>query len=77
MAALVCRGYRVMIPFGEGHPFDLGASTSVARLSCVRHNQRRGIRFAAEFELDRWSLDSLRALVQADAAAEEALAPVA
>jgi hypothetical protein len=33
------------------------------RIEPTLNNQRRGIRFAADFELDRWSADDLRALV--------------
>ncbi len=141
LAALVRHGYDVLIPFGEGQPYDLvvcaGGSTFIRvqcktawpaggclifncrstdhgrgpqsyrgladvfgvyfpprqsvylvpidgvaefegrlRLEPPRNNQRRGIRFAAEFEIGRWSLDSLRALASA-APAEEPLASVA
>jgi PD-(D/E)XK endonuclease len=142
LAALIDRDYRVLIPFGEGHAFDLAVYFDDAtwlriqcktarpqrgclvfnphttdhgrgRLSYVgladifgvyfpprrsvylvpidavtnfsgrlrldppRNNQRKGIRFAAEFEIDRWSPDSLRALVQSERRVEEALATVA
>jgi hypothetical protein len=36
------------------------------RLEPARNNQRRGIRFAADFEIDRWNVDSLRDLVHGD-----------
>jgi hypothetical protein len=32
------------------------------RLEPTRNNQRRGVRFAAEFEIDRWTEEKLRAL---------------
>lgn len=132
LAALVRREYEVLIPFGEGQPYDLGVHLqegSLLRVQCktawphqgcmvfnsrttdhgrgrqsyrgladifgvyfpptaavylvpidavaefagrlrlepTRNNQRRGIRFAAEFEIDRWSLASLRQLVAAPA----------
>ena len=142
LAALVRGGYQVLIPFGEGHPYDLtvhlGVST-FARIQCktawpvggclvfncrstdhgrgprsyqgladifgvyfppnqcvylvpidavaesegrlriapARNNQRRGIRLAADFEIERWSAASLRALVHRDAPIEEALGTVA
>jgi hypothetical protein len=142
LAALIDRGYRVWVPFGEGHPFDLAvyldegtwlrvqcktarpqqgcvvfnphttdhgrgrlsyvgradlfgvyfpprravylvpvtAVTSFSgrlRLKPPRNNQRKGIRFAAEYEIDRWSPDSLRALVQWEVPVEEPLASLA
>jgi hypothetical protein len=33
------------------------------RLEPTRNNQRRGIRFASDFEIDRWSREALEALV--------------
>jgi hypothetical protein len=33
------------------------------RLEPTRNNQQRGIRFAADFEIDRWTADSLREVV--------------
>jgi PD-(D/E)XK endonuclease len=141
LAALVDRGYRAFIPFGEGHPFDLAVYLDDAwlrvqcktarpqggcvvfnphstdhgrgrlsyigradvfgvyfpprravylvpidavtnfsgrlRLDPPRNNQRKGIRFAVDFEIDRWSPNSLRALVQGEARLEEPLATVA
>jgi PD-(D/E)XK endonuclease len=47
------------------------------RLEPTRNNQRRGIRFASEFEIDRWSLDLLREIAGAAAREEEPLATVA
>jgi hypothetical protein len=32
------------------------------RLEPARNNHRRGVRFAAEFEIDRWTEEKLRAL---------------
>jgi hypothetical protein len=130
--ALVQRGFGVLLPFGEGHPFDLvlavagvflrvqsktawrkggclifnayatdhgrgqisyvgradlfgvfdpvgnrvylvpvGLTDSEIRLRIAptRNNQRQRVRWAADFELDRWSADSLLALApSADAA---------
>jgi len=142
LAALVSSGYQVLIPFGEGHPFDLVidlGGSAFARVQCKtawpvggclvfncrstdhgrgpqsykgradifgiyfpplrsvylvpidgvaefegrlrldppRNNQRKGIRFASDFEIDRWSADSLRALVRRKTPLEEALATVA
>ena len=142
LAALVSSGLRVLVPFGEGHPFDLvidlGDSAFIRvqcktawpvggclvfncrstdhgrgpqsyrgradifgiyfpplrsvylvpidgvaefegrlRLEPPRNNQRKGIRLAANFEIDRWSPESLRALVQPKAPVEEPLATVA
>ena len=124
LGALVERDFAVLIPFGEGHPYDLvihvrgdrfvriqcktarvndrcmlfnsrstdhghGAGTYLGladafgvycpqleriylvpvedvptsvvylRLAATRNNQRRGIRFAADYELDRWTEDAL------------------
>jgi PD-(D/E)XK nuclease superfamily protein len=141
LAALVRRRYHVLVPFGEGYPYDLAIDlgSTFMRVQCKtawpvggcmvfncrstdhgrgprsyrgladifgvyfpphrsvylvpidgvaefegrlrleppRNNQRRGIRFAADFEIDHWSLDSLRTLVQTGAPVEEALAAVA
>jgi hypothetical protein len=142
LAALVRRGFHVLVPFGEGQPYDLAvhlgegaflrvqcktawprqgcvvfnsASTdhgrgpqsyvgladifgvyfppdgsvylvpieSVARfegrlrLEPTRNNQRRRVREAADFEIDRWSLDLLREIVQPAAAHDEPALSVA
>jgi hypothetical protein len=142
LAALVRRGFQVLVPFGEGQPYDLAVDldrakflrvqckTSWPRKGCLvfnphttdhgqgrqsyvgradifgvyfppiesvylvpieavtrysgrlrleptRNNQRRGIRFAADFEIDRWTADSLRDLVQADAGRDELALSVA
>jgi PD-(D/E)XK endonuclease len=127
LAAFVKRGYEVLVPFGDGHPYDLGVElgTSVLRVQCkrawpskgclvfnshstdhgkgrrsylgladlfgvyfpqndnvylvpvseivsvkgslrlepTRNNQRRGVRFAADYEIDRWTLNGLRQVV--------------
>ncbi len=128
LAALVRRGFQVLVPFGEGQPYDLvihlgegeflrvqcktawpnrgcivfnsrstdhgrGAQSYVGladifgvyfppdgavylvpleavasfegrlRVAPTRNNQRRRIREAVDFEIDRWSADSLRELV--------------
>jgi hypothetical protein len=34
------------------------------RLEPTRNNQQRGIRFASDFEIDRWTADSLGEIVQ-------------
>ena len=127
LKALVEREVNVLVPFGEGHPFDLVAffpPTSILRIQCktarvkgecvifnsrstdhgngaghyrgladvfgvycpeidrvylvpvrdvptggpylrlypTRNNQRRRVRFAADFEIDHWSDADLRAL---------------
>jgi len=142
LAALVGRGLHVLVPFGEGSPYDLvvhlgdatflrvqcktawpvggclvfnprstdhgrgpqsyrgladlfgvyfpprravylvpldavAESEGRLRLEPTRNNQRRGIRFAADFELDRWSLETLRALVRREPSLEEAVGAVA
>jgi PD-(D/E)XK nuclease superfamily protein len=142
LAGLVRRGYQVLIPFGEGHPYDLAVwlgGPTFLRIQCktawpvggclvfncrstdhgrgprsyrgladifgvyfppdrtvylvsidgvanfegrlrlepTRNNQRRGIRFAADFEIDRWSLDLLREIAVTQAPQKEPLASVA
>jgi hypothetical protein len=142
LAALIRRGYHVLTPFGEGHPYDLAVwlgGTNFARVQCktawpvggclvfncrstdhgrgpqsyrgladvfgvyfpprqsvylvpidgvanfegrlrlepTRNNQKRGIRFAAEFEIDRWSMDSLREIAATSARVEEPLTALA
>jgi PD-(D/E)XK endonuclease len=127
--AFVARGYDVLIPFGEGQPYDLVAhlgsgrflrvqcKTGWSRDGCVvfngrstdhgrgrrpylgladvfgvlhspsnavflvpvkeapgfaprlrlgpaRNNQKRGIRFASDYEIDRWTPESLLELVE-------------
>jgi hypothetical protein len=128
LSALVARGYRVLVPFGGGHPYDLmihletgelirvqcksaregrngcllfnGRTTDHGRGRCrydgladvfgVHHarknavylvpvkdlglyvvslrveptanNQRRGVRFAADYAIERWSTEALREL---------------
>lgn len=141
LSALVRRGYEVLVPFGEGQPYDLvvhligpeflrvqcktawpsrgclifncrstdhgrgpqsylgladifavyfppnqtvylipiegvAAFEGRLRLEPTRNNQRRGIRFAAEFEIDRWTMEALGKLV-ADAPPMGAHTPVA
>jgi hypothetical protein len=128
LAALVKRDFHVLLPFGDGHPFDLavhlGDSTFLRvqcktawrrggclifkcrtndhgrgrqsyagladifgvylpstqsiylvpidgvasfegrlRLEPARNNQQRGVRLAADYEIDQWSVESLRALI--------------
>jgi PD-(D/E)XK endonuclease len=129
LQAFVVRGFDVLVPFGEGQPYDLvihlaergflrvqcktarpvngclvfnsrgtdhgrgrqpylgladvfgvffpprdavylipvdGASGFCGRLRLepARNNQKRGIRFAADYEIDRWTPASLRGLVE-------------
>jgi hypothetical protein len=131
LGALIERGYRTRVPFGDGHPYDLAVDlgdrqllrvqcktawpkggcllfnsrstdhgrgpqsyrgladvfgvyfppgrsvylvpiNGVAefegrlRLSPTRNNQRRGIRFAADFEIDCWSPRDLEEVVRAE-----------
>jgi hypothetical protein len=128
LSALVRREYDVLVPFGDGHPYDLGVhlgDSQLLRIQCktawrkggclvfncrstdhgrgpqsyagladifgvyfppnqtvylvpidgvanfegrlrlepTRNNQRRRVRMAAEFEIDRWKPDTLRRLV--------------
>jgi PD-(D/E)XK endonuclease len=142
LAALVRRGFQVLLPFGEGQPYDLvihlgageflrvqcktawptrgcivfnsrstdhgrGAQSYVGladifgvyyppngavylvpieavarfegrlRVAPTRNNQRRGIREAIDFEIDRWSVDSLREIVRAQPVRDEAALSVA
>lgn len=142
LAALVQHGFDVLVPFGEGQPYDLvidlggpiflriqcktawpqkgcmvfntrttdhghgrqsyagladifgvyfppnetvylvpidAVADFAGRLRLVptRNNQRRGIRFAANFEIGRWSLDSLRELAAGGMRQEEMLTSVA
>jgi hypothetical protein len=130
--ALVARNFDVLIPFGQGQPYDLVAhfpSENFLRIQCktgrlvdgcvafnsrstdhgrgrrpylgladvfgvffpptetvyvvpvqealgfcvrlrlgpARNNQKRGIRFAADYEIDRWTAESLGELVEAGA----------
>lgn len=142
LAALVRRKFNVLVPFGEGQPYDLvvhldgrrflriqcktawpvggclvfnsrttdhgrgpqsymgnadifgvyfppqqavylvpldavAESEGRLRLAPPRNNQRRGIRLAAGFEIDRWTVDSLRAIVQPDVPRDEPVLSVA
>lgn len=133
LAAFIKRDYFVLIPFGDGQPYDLAVDlgTRILRVQCkrawsdrgcvvfnthstdhgtgrksyigradllgvyfppldsvylvpidairsvagrlrlepTRNNQRRGIRMAAGYEIDRWTPERLAALVPAAAAA--------
>jgi len=124
LAAFAKRGFEVLVPFGDGQPYDLVVElgTSMLRVQCkrawpskgcllfnshstdhgqgrrsyrgladifgvyfpqndgvylvpvheilavkgslrlepTRNNQRRGVRFAADYKIDRWTLDGLR-----------------
>jgi len=131
LSAFAQRGFHVLIPFGDGHPYDLAVhlqGTEFLRVQCktarpqggclifnarstdhgrgpqsyvgladifgvyfpprqavylvpikgvanfegrlrlepTRNNQRRGIRMAAEFEIDRWSAESLLGVAAKD-----------
>jgi hypothetical protein len=136
LAALVRRGFPVLVPFGEGQPYDLAVDLGEAtflrvqckmarpqrgclvfnphttdhgrgrqsyigradifgiyfppdesvylvpidavtrfsgrlRLEPTRNNQRRGVRLAAGFEIDRWTANSLRDIVRAEGGRDE------
>lgn len=142
LAALVRRKFNVLVPFGEGQPYDLvvhldgpaflriqrktawplggclvfnsrttdhgrgpqsylghadifgvyfrprqavylvplnAVAETEGRLRLVppRNNQRRGIRLAADYEVDRWTVDLLRAIVQPDVPRDEPALSVA
>jgi hypothetical protein len=47
------------------------------RLAPARNNQKKGIRFASDFEIDCWTADSLRDLVQTNAGHDERALTVA
>jgi hypothetical protein len=40
----------------------MGAGVSRLRFEPTKNNQQRGVRFAMEFEIDRWSREKLRSL---------------
>jgi PD-(D/E)XK endonuclease len=128
LAALVQRGFDVLVPFGDGHPYDLAlhlTGSTFVRVQCktarqcggclifksrttdhgrgpqpyfgladifgvyfpptqrvylipigavaafegrlrlepTRNNQKRHVRFADEFEIDRWSAAALRGVI--------------
>ena len=142
LAALVERGLDVLVPFGEGQPYDLvihlgegefcrvQCKTAWPRQGCIvfnsastdhgrgaqsyvgladifgvyfppsesvylvpidavarfegrlrfeptRNNQRRRIRLAADFEIDQWTAESLRELVQVELPLDEPALSVA
>ena len=139
LAALARGGFRVLIPFGEGHPYDLAidlGAPGILRVQCktawrvggclvfntlstdhgrgpqsyvghaelfgvyfrptaavyllpidavaategrlrlepTRNNQKLRIRFAAEYEIDRWSIESLRGLASQEGSGADQLA---
>ena len=47
-----------LVPVGQ-----IQSSGPRLRLEPTRNNQKLGIRFAADYEIDRWSIESLRGLV--------------
>jgi hypothetical protein len=142
LAALVRRRFQVLVPFGEGQPYDLAVhlgkheflrvqcKTAWPRQGCIifnnrstdhgrgprsyagladifgvyfppnqavylvpidavaqfegrlrlepaLNNQRRKIRRAVDFEIDRWTVDSLRDIVRAEISREEPTLSVA
>jgi hypothetical protein len=142
LAALVRRKFNVLVPFGEGQPYDLVAhlcGPTFLRIQCktawpvggclvfnsrttdhgrgpqsysghadifgvyfpprqavylvpldavaesegrlrlvpTRNNQRRGIRLAAGYEIDRWTVDSLCEIVQVESPRDERMLSVA
>jgi hypothetical protein len=142
LAALARRGFHVLVPFGEGQPYDLVidlGSPAFLRIQCKTawpvggcmvfncrttdhgrgpqsyrgradvfgvyfppnqavylvpldavaefegrlrlksplNNQKQGIRFAADYEIDRWSADSLRDIAPAGTRPDEATLSVA
>jgi hypothetical protein len=142
LAALVRRGFEVLVPFGEGQPYDLvvhlgeaeflrvQCKTAWARQGCAvfnshstdhgrgelpyfgladifgvyfppdgsvylvpieavarfegrlrltptRNNQRRKVREAADFEIDRWNVESLRKLAREEHSRDEPALSVA
>ncbi len=142
LAALVDRGFHVLVPFGEGQPYDLAVhlgegeflrvqcKTAWPRQGCIifncrttdhgrgpqsyvgladifgvyfppsravylvpidavaqfegrlrlepaLNNQRRRIRRAADFEIDRWTADSLREILRRGPSCDEPLLTVA
>jgi hypothetical protein len=44
------------------------------RLEPTRNNQKQGIRFASDYEIDRWSVESLRALASQEGSGADQLA---
>lgn len=142
LAALVRKGFHVLIPFGEGQPYDVAidlGDASFIRVQCktawpqkgcmrfnphatdhgrgrqsyvgradifgvyfppagsvylvpinavarfsgtlrlvpTRNHQKQGVRFAADFEIDRWTVDSLREIVNVAAPNDERALSVA
>ena len=59
-------------------PIDAVAeSEGRLRLEPTRNHQKRGIRFAADYEIGRWTVDSLREVVQVEMPLDEAPVAVA
>jgi hypothetical protein len=59
-------------------PIDgVAESEGRLRLEPTRNKQKRGIRFARDFEIDRWSVDSLREIVRPEAPRNERTLSVA
>ena len=52
----------------------VAATEGRLRLEPTRNNQKLGIRFAADYEIDRWSIESLRGLVSHEGSGVEQLA---
>lgn len=43
---------------------EISAAKGWLRLEPARNNQKRGVRFAADYAIDRWTLDELRRVVE-------------
>jgi PD-(D/E)XK nuclease superfamily protein len=43
---------------------EIAAVKGWLRLEPTRNNQKRRVRFAADYEIDRWTLDGLRGVVE-------------
>jgi hypothetical protein len=52
------RGSIYIVPVSEASNYAI-----TLRLEPTKNNQRLGIRFAADYEIDRWTIESLRQLV--------------
>jgi hypothetical protein len=52
-------------------PLDAVGFNGWLRLEPTRNNQQRGIKFAADFEIDRWSHESLLEVKRRASAAQE------
>jgi PD-(D/E)XK endonuclease len=67
-------------PFGSVYLVPIGAVTRFSgrlRLKPTLNNQQQRVRYAADFEIDRWTIDSLREIVQVEAPRDERALSVA